>query len=123
MARVASGASITGVNGALDDPITQAGTALADFDTAGADAVTALGVITYSATTHQFSGTFVSGPSPTAANLNTMVTALNTALAALAVVGANAPDLFVSINPATIKDRSMAFRFAHRACKFIGVLG
>lgn len=56
-------------------------TALTALDTAMADLVTALGTITYSNTTHQFSGTFVSGPSPTAANLNAAVTALNTALA------------------------------------------
>lgn len=137
MARVAAGASVSGVNGAVDDSAAAAATAqtgvataLTDFDTAGADAVTALGVITYSSTTHQFSGTFVSGPSPTAANLNTLITALNAALTALLAVKTDLanipvtlPDLVVSIDTTKIKDRSQAFRFARHAVKFLGVTG
>lgn len=68
--------------GAVTAAVAAPAVALTALDTAMAAAVTALGVVTYSATTHQFTGTFVSGPSPTAANLNLLVTALNTALTA-----------------------------------------
>ena len=115
MARFAIGSEAGGRGaGGMTDPIGGAitanadvATALTDFDTAGADAVTALGIITYSAATHQFSGSFVSGPSPTAANLNALVTALNTALTALIAVQtalanqpAVAPDVVVSYDAA-----------------------
>ena len=67
----------------IDTTVTDVATTLSDYDTAGADIVTALGTITYSATTHQFSGSFVSGPTPTAANCNAFITALNTMATAL----------------------------------------
>lgn len=60
-----------------------ASAALTSFDTAMAQFVTAFGVVTYSATTHQFSSTFSTTVSGTSGNGNTLVTDLNAALALL----------------------------------------
>ncbi len=141
MSRSAVAVDNLGRAGGIDDPFTAAttlatdaatadtdlATAFTDFDTAMAALVTTTGVVTYSSTTHQFSGTYSTVIAGTEANANALLTALNAAGTALiaakaATAAAKAAGLvpalstsaalILSADPAQNADKSVVHNFA-----------
>jgi len=103
---------VPGGDAVASDVQTDIAAALAAVDAAAALLVTALGTITYSATTHQFSGTLADPVGTvTATNGNAAVASFNTAFTALKNCGASgvlpghvSVEADANLSPQAVKD-------------------